>query len=224
MKKTIKQLFKKLKNRLPNSLLPDLIYAGMRVLYASLRVEVHGGEIPLAFHQKKKGVILTFWHSMILMASFPYRGSGIHVLVSRHGDGELIGRVVQRFGFFLVRGSSSRGGKEALQEMVTLMRQNRDVGITPDGPRGPAEEVKPGIAQLARLTGAPVIPAAFSGSRMKILATWDRFRIPCPFSKIVYVIDDPLYYQEGEDLEAFRKRIETSLREVTARADNWYRS
>ena len=167
---------------------------------------------------------MAFWHSMILMSSFPYRGNGIHVLVSRHGDGELIGRVIQHFGFFLVRGSSSKGGKEALHELVTLIRRNRDVAITPDGPRGPAEEVKPGIAQLARLTGAPVLPAAFSGSRLKILGTWDRFRIPWPFSRIVYVFGDPLYYREGEEFEHFRKRIETALREVTAQADAYYRS
>jgi lysophospholipid acyltransferase (LPLAT)-like uncharacterized protein len=166
---------------------------------------------------------MTFWHSMILMASFPYRGNGIHVLVSRHGDGELIGRVIQKFGFFLVRGSSSKGGDQAMKELVTLARQNRDIGITPDGPRGPAEQVKPGVAQLARLTGVPVIPGAFSGSRLRILNTWDRFRIPYPFSEIVYIIGDPLYYQEGEDLEDFRLRIEGSLKEVTARADDYFR-
>jgi hypothetical protein len=166
---------------------------------------------------------MTFWHSMILMASFPYRGKGIHVLVSRHGDGELIGRVIQQFGFFLVRGSSSKGGEQAMKELVTLLKQNRDIGITPDGPRGPAERVKPGVAQLARLTGSPVIPGAFSASRIKILNTWDRFRIPYPFSRIVYVIGEPLFYQEGEDLEDFGLRIEKALKEVTARADGYFK-
>lgn len=224
MKKVMKRLFKKLKKRLPSSILTKIIYLAMRVLYATLRVEFRGMEIPVSFHQQNRGVILTFWHSMILMASFPYRGNGIHVLVSSHGDGELIGRVIKQFGFFLVRGSSSKGGKEALHELVSLIRRNRDVAITPDGPRGPAEEVKPGIAQLARLTGAPVIPAAFSGPRLKILRTWDRFRIPWPFSRIVYVCGEPLYYQEGEEFEHFRQRIETALREVTAQADACYRT
>ncbi|MGC2064376.1 MAG: lysophospholipid acyltransferase family protein [Thermodesulfovibrionales bacterium] len=225
MKKVLKKLFKRLKKRLSSNLLPVVIYFGTRVLYATMRVTFRGMEIPVSFHQKNRGVILAFWHSMILMAtSFPYRGNGAHVLVSRHGDGELIGRVIKHCGFFLVRGSSSKGGKEALHELVTLIRGNRDVAITPDGPRGPAEEVKPGIAQLARLTGAPVIPLAFSGSRLKILRTWDRFRIPWPFSRVVYVCGEPLYYQEGEEFEDFRKRIETALREITAQADAYFRS
>ncbi|MBA4372415.1 MAG: hypothetical protein C0402_06090 [Thermodesulfovibrio sp.] len=224
MNKLLKKLFKRLKKSLSSAFLSRVIYLGLRVLYATMRVTFRGIDIPISFHQQNKGVILAFWHGMILMAGFAYRGREVHALVSRHGDGELIGRVMQQFGFFLVRGSSSKGGKEALHELVTLIRRERDVAITPDGPRGPAEEVKPGIAQLARLTGAPVIPAAYSGSRLKILGTWDRFRIPWPFSRIVYVFGEPLYYQEGEEFEHFRNRIETALREVTVQADACYRS
>ena len=188
-----------------------------------MRVQIVDAGIPASFHRANRGVIIGFWHSMILMASFAYRGSGAHVLVSRHGDGELIGQVMQRLGFSLVRGSSSKGGSAALRELVTLVRQNRDVGITPDGPRGPAERVKPGVAQLARLTGAPVLPMAFSGSRLRVLNTWDRFRIPWPFSKIVFVFGAPVCYRDGEDPEEFRKRIEEAIRDVTKRADDYFR-
>ncbi|TAN38151.1 MAG: DUF374 domain-containing protein [Nitrospirae bacterium] len=223
MKKNAKKILKKLKKRLAKNILPVVIYCFMRVLYSSLRVSIVGREIPDPFHNSDRGVVFAFWHSMLLaMAGAPYGGRSMHVLVSRHGDGELIGEVMRLFGFSLVRGSSSKGGGEALKELVTLIQKSRDISITPDGPRGPAEEAKPGIAQLARLTGAPVIPVAYSGSRLTILKTWDRFRIPCPFSKIHFVVSEPLFCQEGEDVEAFRLRIETALREVTARADAFF--
>jgi len=223
MKKTRKKILKKLKNKLSANILPHAIYALMRTLYATLRVRYEGIEVIESFYRKDRGFIAAFWHSMIIMASYPYRGKGIHVLVSQHGDGELIGRVIRKFGFHLVRGSSTRGGKQALQELVKLVNQNRDVAITPDGPRGPAEEVKPGVAQLARLTGAPVVVGAFSASRLFVLNTWDRFRIPVPFSSVRFVIGEPIYYREGEDLEDFRKRIELSMKSVTERADAYFR-
>lgn len=222
MKKLLKRLFKKLKKRLAGTIFPGAAYLLIRGLYSTMRVSSVGSDIPVRFHNNNQGVIFAFWHSMILMTRFVYRGNGIHALVSRHGDGELLGRTLQQFGVFLVRGSSSKGGDEALRELVSLVRRNRDIAITPDGPRGPAGEVKPGIAQLARLTGAPVIPVAFSGSRLWILKTWDRFRIPCPFSALTYIFGEPLYLREGEDLEDFRKRIEKALRDVTAEADACY--
>ncbi len=96
--------------------------------------------------------------------------------------------------------------------------------MTPDGPRGPAEIVKPGAAQLARLTGNPVIPLAFSCSRGKRFDSWDRFLVPYPFSQGVIVWGEPLYYTKEEEPEAFRLRIEQALKETTARADKYFSS
>jgi lysophospholipid acyltransferase (LPLAT)-like uncharacterized protein len=111
-----------------------------------------------------------------------------------------------------------------LKEMVRLLREDKDIAITPDGPKGPREVAKAGVAQVGRLSGRAVIPMAFGASRAWRLGSWDRFLIPKPFSRGVYVVGEPLRYREGEELEAFRERIEAALRDVTERADSYFGS
>jgi lysophospholipid acyltransferase (LPLAT)-like uncharacterized protein len=219
----MKKILKSLKTRLPANFLPFLFYLAIRGLYATIRVRVVGAEIPEAFYRRGEGLIFAFWHGRMILSHFAYRGAGAHVLVSTHGDGELIARVMQYFGIRLVRGSSTKGGKEALEEMLHLARQNRDLVITPDGPRGPVHRVKPGVAQLARRSGLAVMPYAFAVSRGKELRSWDRFLLPYPFSRAVHVCGEPIRYREGEDSEAFRLRIEQALIETTAKADGYFR-
>jgi len=218
----MKEYLKTQKIRLAAGVLPKLLYILIRGLHATMRVRIIGGETPQTFHDRGEGLINVFWHARLLMLPFAYTGKGAHVLISSHGDGEIIANVIKCFGFSLVRGSSSKRGKEALQEMVQLARENCDLGITPDGPRGPAEVVKPGVALLGRLTGRPVIPLAYSCSRAKRFTSWDRFMLPYPFSRGVIVWGEPLYCREGEHAEAYRQRIEKALRDVTAKADGHF--
>ncbi len=215
----MKERLKKLKNRLAGGLLPKVIYVLVRALYATMRTRITGAEIAQSFHGRGEGVIYIFWHARLLMTPMCYSGKGVYVLISSHGDGEIIANVMRLFRFHLVRGSSSKGGREAFHNMVRLARNDKDLAITPDGPRGPAEVVKQGVANLARLTGKAVIPVAFGASRAKRFSSWDRFMVPFPFSRGVYVMGEPLYYGEGEDMEAFRLRIEEALKAATRRAD-----
>lgn len=215
----MKERLKKLKNRLAGGLLPTVIFLIVRALYATMRTRVVGGDIPQAFQDRGEGVINVFWHARLLMVPMCYTGKGVYVLISSHGDGEIIANVMRLFRFHLVRGSSSKGGREAFHDMVRLARNDKDLAITPDGPRGPAEVVKPGVAQLARLTGKAVVPLAFGASRAKRFSSWDRFLVPYPFSRGVFVWGEPVCYRQGEDMEAFRARIEDALRETTRRAD-----
>jgi len=219
MKPKIKDILRRVKNRQAARLLPSLIYLAIRILYATMRIRIISAEVPQAFHLRGEGTIIVFWHSRLLMSHFAYKGRGAHALVSSHEDGEIIANVFKLFNIKLVRGSSSRKGTKALIQLVRLARNNCDLGITPDGPRGPAETVKPGVAQLARMTGRPVVPLAFSCSKCKRFRSWDRFLLPYPFSSGVFIWGEPLYYQAGEELEAFRLRIEHALRETTLRAD-----
>ncbi len=219
-----KETWKKLKRRLGNSFLPALINLTVRALYATMRVKVAGGEIPLPFHDRDEGVIIVFWHSRLLLTPFAYLGRDLHVLISSHGDGDLMADVAKSFGFRLVRGSSSKGGREALREMVRLGHRNSDLAITPDGPRGPAETVKAGVAHVARITGRPILPLSFASSRSRRFNSWDRFLLPYPFSRGVFVWGEPLYYRKGETVEDFRRRIEDALRDTTRRADECFGS
>jgi lysophospholipid acyltransferase (LPLAT)-like uncharacterized protein len=217
----MKESLKKLKNRLNSGFLPALIYLAVRALYATMRIMVVGGEVPRPFHDKEEGVIVVFWHNRLLMSPFAYMGKDMNVLISSHGDGELIANAMKRFGFHPVRGSSSKGGAEAMIELVRLGRKNSDMAITTDGPRGPAEVVKLGAAHLARLTGRPILPLSFASSRFRRFDSWDRFLLPYPFSLGVFVWGEPLYYRKGEAMEAFRLRIEDALRDTTRRADEY---
>lgn len=218
----MKQLRRDIARRLSLGVGPYLLYLLIRLLNVSMRIEMVGREVMPSFTGKGEGFVGIFWHGRLLMIPFIYPGSAMHVLISTHRDGEIIARVMERFGFRLVRGSSKKGGTAALKEMVRLLRDNKDVAITPDGPKGPREVVKPGVAQVARLTGKAVIPMAFSASRAWRMGSWDRFLIPKPFSRGVYVVGEPLSYRDDEEPEAFRVRIEAALRDVTERADGYF--
>jgi hypothetical protein len=218
----MKKILQKYKRQINAGIIGNLIYYLMRLLRLTMRITVIGGEIPQAYHDRGEGVIGVFWHARLLLPIFGYRGRGVNILVSSHGDGEIIASVMRKFGQGLVRGSSSKGGKEALKEMMRLAKENRDILITPDGPRGPAEVVKGGVATLACLTGRPVVPLASSSSRCRRMRSWDRFLLPYPFSRGVIVWGEPLTRNEGEEPEAFRQRIEAALKETTARADGFF--
>jgi len=221
IEKSMKESLKKLKNRLSGGFLPTLIYLALRALNATMRIRVVGGEIPRAFHERGEGVIVAFWHSRLLMSPLAYMGKNMNVLISSHGDGELIANATKGFGFNPVRGSSSKGGVEAMRELVRLGRNNSDLAITPDGPRGPAEVVKSGVAHVARATGLSILPFSFASSRFRRFDSWDRFLLPYPFTRGVFVWGEPLCYRKGEAMEAFRLRIEEALRDTTRRADTY---
>lgn len=196
-----------------------LIHLILRIMRLTMRVRVEGAGILRDFNQRGEGYIGIFWHARLIMIPFIYPGKQMHVLIGTHRDGQIIADVMHCFGFRSVRGSSSKGGDKAVREIIGLLAENNDLAITPDGPKGPAETLKPGVAQIARLSGKAVVPVAFGTSRCWRFRSWDRFIIPYPFSKVVFVIGEPLRHDKGEDLEQFRLRIENALKETTKRAD-----
>src|SRR5688500_3098880 len=133
-------------------------------LLASVRFEVVSAEPPRHL-TAKHGVIYTLWHGRLLPLTFFHRNQNIATLISQSSDGEYIARVVERWGYTALRGSSSRGGSGALREMVKVARSGRSLAITPDGPRGPRQKLKPGVLTLAQLTGLPIVPMSASATR-----------------------------------------------------------
>ncbi|MBK9308925.1 MAG: DUF374 domain-containing protein [Nitrospira sp.] len=133
-------------------------------------------EVVDGLYRDGRNVIIAFWHAQQLMIPFGYRGPGAHALISRHGDGEIIARIIARFGHAAVRGSSTRGGAGALRALIKLGRSGRDVVVTPDGPKGPRHVAKLGVIHLAKATGLPIIPLAFACSKKNSsrvgIATW----------------------------------------------------
>jgi lysophospholipid acyltransferase (LPLAT)-like uncharacterized protein len=159
------RLLKPIEMWLKLSLFPPIGAAVIRALGRSMRIDTRGHEHVDALYRNNQNIILAFWHAQQLMIPFGYRGPGSHVLISQHRDGEIIARIIARFGHQAVRGSSTRGGAAALRELIRLGRSGRDVVVTPDGPKGPAQVAKMGVIQLARASGLPIVPLAFGCSK-----------------------------------------------------------
>jgi lysophospholipid acyltransferase (LPLAT)-like uncharacterized protein len=143
----------------------------------------------------------------------------VRVLASRSRDGELVARWVARFGLSVVRGSSSRGGAEALRALAASVRAGQDVAVVPDGPLGPRERVQAGIVVLAATTGAPIVPLAFAARPARRLASWDRFLVPLPFARAAVVFGAAATVPRDVDRETARVVLERALQDVTATAD-----
>jgi lysophospholipid acyltransferase (LPLAT)-like uncharacterized protein len=173
---------KRVETWLKLSVLPPIGAAVIRGLARSMCIETKGQESIDALYQTGKHVIIAFWHARQLMMPLTYRGAQAHILISQHLDGEIIARIVERFGFKAIRGSSTRGGVEALREMIRLGRSGVDLVVTPDGPKGPAQVAKMGVIQLARASGLPIVPLTFSCSKKNTLragiSSWSRIRGP----------------------------------------------
>jgi lysophospholipid acyltransferase (LPLAT)-like uncharacterized protein len=162
-----------------------------------------------------RGILFCFWHAFILPVSYYHRGSGIVSLISSSRDGQRIAGIIQRWGIGAIRGSSTRGGIAAIRAGVRHLEQGRNVIITPDGPRGPARQVKPGIAQIALLAGTPVVPIRVTSNRAWRLRSWDRFVIPQPFARIEIRFCPPMYPSAGNgappSVEELTGRIQKAL-------------
>ncbi len=144
---------------------PPVGAAVIRGLAASIRLERRGAEVMEDYYRRGTSMIFAFWHSRQLMMPLAYRGREIYVLISRHRDGEIIARIIARFGFRSVRGSTTRGGVRALRELIRVGRSGVDLCVTPDGPKGPAQVAQAGVVELAKATGLPIVPVTFSCSK-----------------------------------------------------------
>ncbi len=195
----------------------------IRLAYATGRWTVVGGESPRRFWDDGKPFILCFWHGRLLMMPYCWdRRRPISMLISRHPDGQIIARTVGHFGIDTVAGSTTRGGAAALRTMLRALKTGGYVGITPDGPRGPRLRAGDGAVIVARLSGAPIIPATYGISRRRVLGTWDRFIFALPFGRGVLMWGDPIHVDRGADadaLETARRQVEDGLNAITAEAD-----
>lgn len=200
---------------------PPLGALALRALVATLRVRrEETGVAPL--WAARAPIIYAVWHGRILLLPRLYGRRGSHVLASRSRDGELVARWLTRFGLVPVRGSSSRGGGEALRQLARALREGGEVVVVPDGPTGPREILKSGVIALARLSGAPIVPTAVGASREWRLRSWDEFRIPKPFARCVVRFGEPIRIPAGADratLEASRKDVEAALQSLTWQVD-----
>jgi lysophospholipid acyltransferase (LPLAT)-like uncharacterized protein len=151
-------------------------------------------------------------------------------MISEHRDGEIIARIVERFGFFGVRGSSSRGGVRALLEGVQVLKRGADMAITPDGPRGPRHSFAPGALVLAHRAGVPVVSLVAHVDRTWRLRSWDGFEIPKPFARITIEYGEPVVLDDADAravaarTEEFAQRMREAIARTAARASQAVRA
>ena len=189
--------------------IPHLLYAVIRILGATLRIRVED-RCGITNGTLGKPVIIIMWHNRILVAPYMFRRAvptrPAAVLTSASKDGEILSAVIGRFQIGVVRGSSSRRGVVAMREMMALLAGGTDMTITPDGPRGPVYEFGPGALKLAQMTGAGMISYRIHYHSYWELRTWDRFRVPKPFSRVSIVFGP----------------VQKLVRPVDAKGDEWF--
>ncbi len=203
-------------------------YGVTRFYLSLMRIRVDQEQLLLNHLQQGGRVIVAFWHQRFFGAigyAKKFSALGPSAIISKSRDGEFISRVARRLGIRPVRGSSSRGGKEALAAMVADLSLHPVAIHAVDGPRGPKGTVKPGVIRMAQLSQAAIFPLYISVDRAWATRSWDRFMIPKPFSRILIRWDDPIFIPETmnpESFEAARLHLEDRLIRGHALDDlNW---
>lgn len=213
-----------LHNPLTQTAICWLVASYIRLVWRTGQWTILGAELPNALQREERPFIAAFWHGRLAMMPFSLGAekTGIHVMISTHRDGRLISRAVEYLGVTTVAGSTSKGGVNAARQAIRILKNNKILAITPDGPRGPRMRASEGVVALARHTGAPVFPVSYSTSRRKVFGSWDRFVLPLPFSRGYFVWGPAVTVDTKagpEAMEAARHKVESALNATTAEAD-----
>ncbi len=190
------------------------------LINCTTRIHVQGLDI-LEKEASEGGIIFTFWHNQIFSWSYIARFRAIVVIISRHFDGEYAARMIELLGFRAVRGSSSLGGASALLKLKSQLQQDRDVAFTVDGPRGPIYRVKVGPLWLSGNTGKPIIPVHVEPRNYWSLKSWDRFRIPKPFTRVFVKFGDPLQVPNKSDPQNWMTQFQEGMDKLRTAAENF---
>lgn len=188
---------------------------GLTTRRTTVRGELHDGLIAA-----NRRFIYACWHQRQIYFTYLHRGARACVLVSRSHDGALIAKLLELSRLGVARGSSSRGGSESLRELMEALREGFNIGITPDGPRGPAREVKEGAVFLAQKLGVPILPLTSAFSRRLVISrAWDRFHVPLPFGRVAVVYGNLLEVRPEDDLKAKAAELKGLLDAITDEAE-----
>lgn len=208
------------------------LYSVMSLIGKTVKFEIEGWEksdiegyesFEIAY-KKRASSIIAFWHNRLFLMTVFWRGHSSAIMVSQSFDGEYISRIAQRFGYGVVRGSSTRGGSGALKKMTSLLSDGISMALTIDGPLGPRYVVKPGTIILAKKTGAPIGPVLVEPKKFWTINSWDKLQIPKPFTKAKVFIAEPVFVSsdaDKEELEAKRQEVQEKLDELVDRGKQW---
>ncbi|XDD42551.1 lysophospholipid acyltransferase family protein [Leptospira sp. WS60.C2] len=196
-------------------LLPLIIVWLQRFIGLTSRFRILKNEQYEEIFKNRKPYIYSIWHTNVLYSPYLHRKKNVAVLISESKDGDYINQVVHRFGNTSIRGSSSKGGSKALKAMIQHLKKGLPAAFTPDGPRGPAFILQPGIIAAAQVTQVPIVPFHYECTRQWILEkAWDKHRVPKPFTTFVVSYGKPIYVpreMNEEEFEKMRLKVEDAM-------------
>lgn len=201
-----------------------VFYLLVKTIGSTLRFDKTDWHNYEAIEAAEKLPIYSFWHDRIIAGTYFFRDRGIIVLSSSSFDSEYTARCIQRLGFGIIKGSSTRGGIQALVGMIRMMKAGYAMAFTIDGPKGPRYEAKAGPILLAKKTGNPLMPFVIECRKFWTVKSWDRLQVPKPFSKANIMIGEPIYVPadaKDEELEAKRLELQQSLDSLVSRGEAW---
>jgi len=193
----------------------------LRALAASWRVEVRQEERWRTIYEAGRAHVFLLWHEALLPLLWRHREQGIAIVVSEAREGQYLAEFATSLGYRALYGSSTRGGARALLAAVRELRAGRPVAFTPDGPRGPRRELKPGVVAAAQRSGAVVVPLHAEADRAWRLHSWDRFMIPKPFARVWITYGIPFEVADGEEGFAQGVALASAGLDQVSRSDTW---
>jgi len=198
----------------------------VNILCRSLKTELKNKEIIESLKKENKNFIIAFWHGTMLLPWYLHRNEQVAALVSKSKDGDLLAKLLGKWNYRVIRGSSSEGGDAALKIMIDYARKRNSIAITPDGPRGPEKKLKAGVVVTAKKSGLPIILAGVGYKNKKQLRNWDKFQIPSFFSRANVIYSEPVYVDENlnyESVSDMMKFCEDKLNSLQAEAEIFQR-
>ncbi len=190
------------------------------VYYRTLKIQIKNFKVLKDCLDNDGAVIVVFWHEHIMLPVYVLRFSNMYGLVSQHLDGEIITRIIRHFGHGAIRGSSTRGGKQAYRNAKQMLKSQRIIlAITPDGPLGPRRKAKLGAVRLASETGIPIVPISVKANRYKRMKSWDRFLLILPFANCEIKFGEPFRVPPNltvKRLKEYNKHLEQILNHMNA--------
>jgi hypothetical protein len=198
------------------------------LLLSTCRVRIFGRDIEKAYFEKNPGKSLLYasWHRGVIFTVYHYRNGPFVGMASTSGDGEIAAQGAKRFGWKIVRGSSTRRGGQALKEMISLIKKGHHGGLVVDAPKGPAHVSKLGVIVLAKMSGIPLLSGIWSADRYWRVGSWDRTIIPKPFARIVGVYADTLIevprVASRDECEMYRQQLDNVLNKMMYQTDHFF--
>ena len=215
-------------NRKVQKIIAFLASAYLKLVYSTSRIELIGRNKIEIFLNKKESFIYSFWHDQLLFCPLTWQSTEIiKVLISKHRDGDIITKVIDKFGFKAIRGSThkptktkNKGSLVSARQVIKSLQNGVSIGIAPDGPKGPRHEVSDGIIQISKLSHKSILPVAIGFQKKWVLNTWDQFIIPRPFNNIRVIWGNPINFKsETKKVSDLKIQLEKKMNQLTKEAN-----